>query len=442
VTLGRWPAIAVKDARDIARDLAARVARGEDPALDRKREAGGDGDRFETVAKAFIDRVVRPRQLRTAHQTATLIENRLVRAWRGRRISEITRGDVVRLLDAEIDAGRGRTANKLLAVTKRLFDWAAERHDLDRNPASGLSRPAVERSRERVLGDDELAVVWKAAERLAWPWGPYVQLLILSGQRRREAAELRWSEIDLEAAVWRLPAERSKSNRSHVIPLSEPALEILRAAPRLAGDDHVFWTHRGAGLSGFAQSKAKLDRIILQSGAELAPWSLHDLRRSCATGMAQLGVEPHVLAAVLNHAPASVQGVTASTTGSPTGRRSGPRSTCGRSTSRRSPRAGGRRWCHSGREPMIKLDDAFILLGEALELLAWGGAERQHDDGTWAKAWLATRGEMALGDEVEKMWQRWDKAVGELRDAALRKEIVGLGQKYGYGELVEIAPGA
>jgi integrase len=311
VTLGRWPAIAVKDARDIARDLAARVARGEDPALDRKREAAGDIDRFEIVAQAFIERVIKPRQRCTAAQTEALINGRLVRAWRGRRITAITRGDVIRLLDGEIDAGRGRTANKLLAVTKRLFDWAAERHDLDRNPAAGISRPGVERSRERVLDDDELVAAWSATERLGWPWGPYVQLLILSGQRRCEVAQLRWSEIDPDGAVWRLPAERSKSSRAHVIPLSEPALEILRAAPRLAGDDHVFWTGRGAGLTGFAQAKARLDRIIARSGAALARWSFHDLRRSAATGMAQLGVEPHVLAAVLNHAPASVQGVTA-----------------------------------------------------------------------------------------------------------------------------------
>jgi integrase len=232
--------------------------------------------------------VIKPRQRRTAAQTEALINGRLVRAWRGRRITAITRGDVIRLLDGEIDAGRGRTANKLLAVTRRLFDWAAEGHDLDRNPAAGISRPGVERSRERVLDDEELGEVWRAAGEMGWPWGPYVRLLLLSGQRRSEVGGMQWSEIDLGGATWVLPSSRSKSKRAHVIPLSDAAVEILQAAPRLANGETVFWTAR-TGLTGYAQAKSKLDRLITRHRAEaglppLQPWTLHDLTRSAATG--------------------------------------------------------------------------------------------------------------------------------------------------------------
>jgi integrase len=305
-TIGRWPAISVRDARNLAREVLLEVARGKDPAADRKRAARGEDDRFENVADEFIQRRVRPRQPRSWQQTAGLIESRLVKPWRGRRIGDITKADVHRVLDREVDAGHGRTANLLLQVAKALFAWAEERHEIDRNPATGISRPAVERSRDHVLTDEELSAIWTAAGELGWPWGDYARVLILTAQRRSEVSSMRWSDVDLEAGVWSMPAERTKSKRAHTVPLSEPVVAILREAPRLTDPDNVFWTGRGAGLSGFTQSKGKIDRL---SG--VMEWRYHDLRRSAATGMARLGVAPHVLAAVLNHSPTSVQNVTA-----------------------------------------------------------------------------------------------------------------------------------
>lgn len=125
-------------------------------------------------------------------------------------------------------------------------------------------------------------------------------------QRQSEAAGMKWPDVELDEADWTIPAEAAKSRRAPTVPLSEPAIAILREAPRVADDDHVFWTGQRGGLLGYSQAKRKLDQLSGVSG-----WRFHGLRRTGATGMAKLGVPPHVFAAVLNHAPASVQNVTA-----------------------------------------------------------------------------------------------------------------------------------
>lgn len=322
VTIGRWPAVSVKDARDLARDVLLEVAKGGDPAAERKRAERGEEKRFEKVARQFVEQHVKPRRVKSWHETAALIgfparrgavqfddlskATRLVKRWRGKPVGEITRGDVVGAVDEEIKAGRHRTANKLLATTKALFVYAAPRFDLEKNPAETIERAGVERSRERVLTDDELLAIWRTAGELAWPWGSFVKMLILTAQRRSEVSQMRWQDVDLEQGWWSMPAAMTKSRRDHTVPLSAPTVAILREAPRLADDDHVFWSGRRGGLLGFSQAKRKLDRL---SG--VSAWRFHDARRSCATGMAKLAVPPHVLAAVLNHAPASVQNVTA-----------------------------------------------------------------------------------------------------------------------------------
>lgn len=312
VTIGRWPAIGVAEARRIGRDVLMTVERGEDPAAIKREQRQRSDNEFEAVAAEFIQRLIKPRQRRW-HLTEALLNNKLTSVWRGRSIDSIKKHDVLKVLDREMDAGHHRTANQTFQLTKRLFGWALERDYIKADPTAGISRPAKERSRDRVLNDDELAAIFKAAGELGWPFGPFTQLLALLAQRRSEVAEARWQDIDFDKRLWVIPKEKTKSGRAHEVPLSSEAVAIFESLFRIDGDDRVFPTTRERikdgvhrSISGFSKSKRKLDKL---SG--VSEWTFHDLRRTAVSGMAKLGVMPHVLSAVLNHDQTSVQGITA-----------------------------------------------------------------------------------------------------------------------------------
>jgi integrase len=180
------------------------------------------------------------------------------------------------------------------------------------NAVIGTNRPAEARSRDRVLALGELAEIWKACRDD--DYGRIVRLLILTGQRRDEVGAMTWSEFDFERAVWRIPGDRTKNKRLHTITLAPPAMSIIEKAERRIGNDRIFG--RGAdGFGGWSKAKAALDRRIfdarrLADNAEpMAPWTVHDIRRSVATHMAELGVLPHVIEAVLNHVSGHKAGI-------------------------------------------------------------------------------------------------------------------------------------
>jgi integrase len=174
------------------------------------------------------------------------------------------------------------------------------------NPVAGLKQPSKERKRDRVLSDVEIYRFWQATGELGFPFGPLLQLLLLTAQRRGELTEMRWSQIDFERAVWTIPAENAKNDRAHEVPLSDIAVEILRSLPRFVRSDIVFTTTGTTPVSGFGRVKRNLDRRMATH-----EWRLHDLRRTAATGMARLGVAPHVIERVLNHISGQISGVAA-----------------------------------------------------------------------------------------------------------------------------------
>jgi integrase len=171
-------------------------------------------------------------------------------------------------------------------------------------PAAAITAPSPKVERDRVLTDAELYEVWHAADGLGWPFGPVVQLLLLTAQREGEVAAMRWSEIDLAKAIWTLPSTRTKAGRAHLVPLSSTALRIIQAQPRVS--DYVFPGRRTDGarpVCGFSKVKVRLDRISGVSG-----WTFHDLRRTTVTRLAELHVPPHVTEKILNHASSRVAG--------------------------------------------------------------------------------------------------------------------------------------
>jgi integrase len=201
------------------------------------------------------------------------------------------------------------TANRVLSVTRRIFNWAIEEEIVAVSPISKL-KATKEASRDRVLDDVEIKLVWKAFEKIGWPFGSVGQLLILTGARRTEVAEARWTEFDLAAKTWTLPKERAKNGVTHVIPLSDMAIEILQKLPRIANNGDFVFTFGRVAVKGFARKKIELDAAIAaDTGASIAGWTLHDLRRVVATNLQRLGVRLEVTEAVLNHVSGSRSGI-------------------------------------------------------------------------------------------------------------------------------------
>ena len=299
------------------------AAAGNDPALAKRERRLERSDFVEDVVAEFVERVLKVQQRRWA-ATEAIMNDKLIRRWKGRPIGQIRKSDVLKMLDREMDAGHGRMANRTLQISRQFFSWAMERGYLDYDPTVGINRPAKERARDRVLSSAELSVIWQASSQLGNPFGTIVKLLLLLGQRRAEVADMRWSELNLEMKVWTIPSSRTKNGRPHDVPLATPVVEILTASPKM--DGRLFPSVRklsDRSVSGFSKAKRRIDAVILddwrrQAAAlerstddvePLAPWVLHDLRRTLVTGMAELGVRPHVIEAVVNHVSGHKAGV-------------------------------------------------------------------------------------------------------------------------------------
>jgi integrase len=211
-----------------------------------------------------------------------------------------------------------------------MFAWAEGRGALKASPAKGIEKPSAEISRDRTPNNAEIVEIWRAAESLGWPFGKAVQLLILTGQRREEVSGIAWSEIKFDTATWSIPAARSKNGLAHDVHLSTAAARLLRSLPRFVDKhenevDLILTTTGNTSISGWGKAKVNLDAKILDARQNAAKeagtdpkkikpmedWTLHDLRRSVATGMNNLGVLPHVADRILNHASAKKGGVMA-----------------------------------------------------------------------------------------------------------------------------------
>ncbi|MFC6026885.1 tyrosine-type recombinase/integrase [Methylobacterium mesophilicum] len=217
-------------------------------------------------------------------------------------IADIRRAHVAQCLD-EITVRAPATANRARSQLSTFFAWAIGQGLTETNPVIGTNKPAKDVRRSRVLSASELATVWRVVGDD--DFGRIIRLLILTGQRRNEVARMVWDELDLEAGVWTIPAERAKNGRVHEVPLSEPAVAILRTCSMREGVPYLFGRNRTGPFSGFSAAKDRLDAAVQLR----TPWVIHDLRRTLATGMNDLKVPPHIVEAVINHVSGAKGGV-------------------------------------------------------------------------------------------------------------------------------------
>jgi integrase len=307
LTLGSFPAIDLKAARELGAKALRTVAEGGDPAREKVLARTAEPDTIEAVAAQFIERhCQRVNRPKTIYETERLLNRHVLPRWRGQPIASITRRDVLAVLDRVIDSGAPIEANRTLAAVRKLFNWALSRDIVVASPCAGVKPPAAEQSRDRVLSDDELRNVWHASTAVGWPLGSIVQMLILTGQRRDEVGRMAWSEVDLKARLWTLPRERVKTNQAHEVPLSDATVAVLKAVPRIVGSSFVFTTDGVTAFSGFSKSKRRLDALLPK---DMPGWRLHDLRRCAASGMARLGIGLPVIEKILNHSSGSFRGI-------------------------------------------------------------------------------------------------------------------------------------
>ena len=325
LTLGPYPAIDLKASRQMASEAAQTLARGEDPAAAKqvakvtaRAAAEPELDLIETVVASFMERYAKKQtREKSWRETERILNREVVEPWRGRRLSAIKRADVHELLDKIVDRGAPIVANRTLAALRRMCAWAVERGLVETSPCEKVRAPAAETSRDRTLTDDEIRAAWNAFEGAGWPFGPLAQLLLLTGQRLREVADAQWSEIDFAAKTWTIPKERAKNGVAHEVPLSEATLRVLGSLPRIKTGRQpmglIFTTNGKTAVSGFSRAKTGFDKAMTASNgaAPMPHWTLHDLRRTAASGMAGLGIAPHVVEATLNHKSGEIKGVAA-----------------------------------------------------------------------------------------------------------------------------------
>jgi integrase len=298
ITIGRYPAIPLQDARKKAEALVADIAVGKPLAKAPELTFGAAMEDWFTREQAAK---------RSATEKRRALAKDVLPAWGKRKLASITKQDVRTLLDSVVDRGAAIHANRLLAALRRFFNWAVERDLIDASPAAGIKPPAKEVSRERSLTRDELAAIWKATETMDYPFGPYIRMLILTGQRRNEVAGAKWNELDLEKGMWTIPGERAKNGKAHLVHLGAEAIATLHAIPRHEGRELVFTTTGTSPISGFSRAKEALDKA---SGVR--DWRIHDLRRTFATlATGDLGIEPAVVDKILNHSSGAVTGIAA-----------------------------------------------------------------------------------------------------------------------------------
>jgi len=319
LTLGTAGALSLVEARSLATAALADVERGIDPTHTKRKEKITDST-VGAVMVEFLQRYKGRKQqgLRDSTRDLTAMYfglkrdgdqwkatgNGVLGHWSGWALASITKVDAILLLDRLVDRGHAVTANRTLTNLKCFFSWCVKRDMLASSPVALLDKPAPERSRERVLTDTELAAVWKAAQASGHIFGAYVQLLVLTAARRDELREATWNEFDLGAGTWLLPAGRSKNGHAHLTPLSPAAMTILRAMPRI-GHAGLLFTRNGVNAIGdISRMKRRLD-----AAAGVTGWTLHDLRRTVASGLQRAGFSLEVVEAILNHKSGTLRGV-------------------------------------------------------------------------------------------------------------------------------------
>jgi len=313
--LGEYGAITLDAARRQARRWLELISQGKDPAIEEERvraaEVRRQGNTFASVAEDFIKAKL------TREAKGVEVERDIRRIfmalWSHRPITDIRAGEVRAAVKRVADEGKTYQAYNLLGYARRLFNWAIDQqvYGLETSPCDRLKPRSIVGERDprtRILSDKEIAAFWNASSELGYPYGPLYKLLVLTGQRRSEVGEARWSEFDFDKRLWRIPAARMKAGAAHIVPLCDDALDVLNSMPRFEGD-YLFTTTSGKKpVNSFEKAKVRVDALMLAElrhtdpKANMPDFVVHDLRRSVRTNLSAIpGISDLVRELVIGH---------------------------------------------------------------------------------------------------------------------------------------------
>jgi integrase len=304
VLLGSAAVLTADQARVAAKKILAAVTLGQDPQADRVDRRSKD----QTSLRAVVDEYLKAKQPkvrpRTYIEAVRYLTGKYFKALHVTPVDKIARKDIAARLVVITRESGSITAACARATISGMFVWAMQMGYVENNPVIGAIQPEDSKGRSRVLSDAELAAVWRACKDD--DHGRIVRLLILSGCRRQEVGGMRWGELDSDRGIWVIPAERAKNKREHLLPLPAAAWDIIQSVPQMASRDHLFGVRADKGFTTWGDAKEVLDRSL---GTTVAPFVLHDIRRSVATKLADLGVQPHVIEQILNHVSGHKSGI-------------------------------------------------------------------------------------------------------------------------------------
>jgi integrase len=324
--------LTLASARRLAADIGHQRALGRDVVSEydgsRRRQRSEQETRakntFFAAARDFIDQYACKRTrrwretarllgLRPTPEGPEIIRGGLADRWRDKPVAAIDGHDIFGLVDETRRSGvpglerrsDGPTearARVMLACLSKMFGWLVQRRQVEKNPCAGVHRPDASKARDRTLTEAEIVKFWSAADAERKEFSVLLKLLLLTGSRLNEVAGMRRAELGDDGATWNIPGERTKNKRPHIVPLAPLARELLLTLPN--DGELVFTTTGHSPVSGWSKIKARLDAAMA-----IPPWRLHDLRRTAATGMAEIGIAPHIVEAALNHISGAKAGV-------------------------------------------------------------------------------------------------------------------------------------
>ncbi len=285
-----YPAFQLSEARDEAQKAVRAIERGQDPQTGEKQPSAPE------TLNALCDRYVEEylkKNVRRWKAAKGEIDNHIRPHVGSLKLEKVEKANVRKML-AEIEPDYPVAANRALGRLRAIYNWALENDLVATDPTHGVKKPTKEKPVSRTLSDEELAKIWNAAGSLSYPAREYIRFLILSGQRRDDVRGMRREELDMRMGNWVIPAERYKSVRSHLVPLTDGMKELLKVTPvkgfvlSLTGGEKPY--------GNLVKPKRKLDKISGVKG-----WTLHDVRRTVRTGLSRLGVRPDIAERVIGH---------------------------------------------------------------------------------------------------------------------------------------------
>ena len=289
------------NARDQAKAILGRVARGEDPMGERLQEK--KAETFGDLAAEYLERHAKVKKRRWKGDERTLNHD-LLPVWGRKKAKNIKRRDVSLLLDDVVARGAPIMANRIKALISKIYNFGISRDIVDHNPCLGVPMPAKAQQRDRVLSEGEIRAVWRALDSLSPVMATTFKVRLFTAQRGNEVLAMRWEDIDGD--WWTIPAETAKNGLSHRVPLSRQSHELLESLkPETGSAPWVFESPRKPGAHITAVQKAA-ERLSKLSEVEFVP---HDLRRTAASHMTSMGISRLVVSKILNHVESGITAV-------------------------------------------------------------------------------------------------------------------------------------